>query len=290
MTVWKKTRTPELENKIVKLYSEGRSAKEILKDLEHPFRTPKSIYDILRRTQTPIRSSSETHRRFDRNSNFFSKIETPTQAYILGLMITDGWLVEDTSAIGFSSTDKELADIISIALYGEPHYTVIKAGEFINPQGDTSFKQESYQIQLNDWVLKRDLTLLGLEVKKTFNEILPFLNNNLYPHLIRGILDGDGCIYKVNHNKSLAVNFISGNRSFIKQIQVLLWKELDLEPSGIQIKKNIFRTDYSNVTNSTKLLRWIYQDSEGIRLTRKHKIWKDYEDNFCSPNEENSNI
>lgn len=276
-------RNPDLENKIVDLYQEGMDAREVLRSLNNPFKTTKSVYDILRKHGLEPRHANEAKSIKPKNSFFFSKIDSKAKAYILGLMITDGWILQDRDALGFSSIDRELTEIVRNNLSPESQITVVpsRKRELL---GHTILSQESYQVQIYDKQLKEDLIRLGFSSEKTFNEFLPYIYETYMSHLIRGIFDGDGSIYKLSKVQQPGIIFYSGSVFLLKQISIFLWQYLRLEIPEIKKATSIHKIIYAQYQYVDKLMKYIYQDSENLRMIRKYKIWEGYEDKVDTSN------
>lgn len=269
-------RNQDLEEKIVKLYCEGNSATEVLEKLNNPFKTNKSVYDILTKYNIERRAPYENNITIPKISFYFSNIDTKEKAYHLGLMITDGWIAKDRNIIGFSSIDKELTYSISNAISFGENVTIVPAKEY-KILDYTMFKKEAYQYQASDLQLKNDLIKLGFSSEKTFNEFLPYLKPELMPHLIRGILDGDGCIYKLSNVNQVGLIFYSGSVQFLNQLKIFLWTNLRIDPPEIKKTSTISKISYCQTQFVTTICNYLYQDSENLRLERKYKLWKSYE-------------
>src|SRR5215207_8694293 len=107
---WNKKLTPEVEGFIVEQYRGGLSAGEILKAI--PFRTKKTVYDVLERHGVARRGGIADYKKvFDEAA--FAVVDTPEKAYWLGLLITDGYVVEagrvGSPVVGLQMTDREAA-------------------------------------------------------------------------------------------------------------------------------------------------------------------------------------
>jgi len=88
---WNKRLTPEVEGLIVEQYRGGLSAGEILKGI--PFKTKKTVYDVLERHGVRRRGGVADYKKgFDEAA--FAIIDAAEKAYWLGLLITDGYVVE----------------------------------------------------------------------------------------------------------------------------------------------------------------------------------------------------
>lgn len=269
-------RNPDLEESIVKLYLEGNSAQKILDLLNHPFKTKKSVYDILRKHSVEMRKSDEAHRTIGRNSWFFSNINSREKAYILGLMITDGWICGDRESIGFSSVDRELTEVISNGISCGSSITVVP-GKPYKILDHVVEKKESYQYQLSDAQLKDDLIRLGFQVDKTFNELLPYLKEELMFHLLRGIFDGDGCIYKLSGVEQPGIILYSGSQLLLKQIGIFLWTHLRIDVPEIKPANTISKISYAKFKDVSLIMENLYKNSESLRLGRKYEVWLKYE-------------
>lgn len=85
--------TPEMERQLLQLYAEGQSAPQILKALGYPFKTPKTIYDLLHRHGLPVRRPSRIDDALTSCwPEAFAEITTEAQAYWLGMLTADGWV------------------------------------------------------------------------------------------------------------------------------------------------------------------------------------------------------
>jgi len=63
---------------------------------------------------------------------------------------------------------------------------------------------------------------LGAGYNKSLTSIFPKVPAKYLPDYIRGLWDGDGCIYFNNHQKSFQSVFVSGSRIFIKKLLLCL--------------------------------------------------------------------
>lgn len=264
-------RTPELEAKIVLFYQQGMSARKILRELGQPFKTTKSIYDILDSYGIPRRGPKENKRTTRRRSDYFLKIDSKKKAYILGLLITDGWLGTD-GTVGFSSVDRFLTELIASEITWGHGVTIIPSGHR-RILGRTCNTKTAYQFAVKDSFLIESLNRWGLQVEKTGNEILPAVSDALESHLLRGILDGDGCIYTLSNGTQPGVLFYSSSVPFLRQIDILLYKNLSLSPGSLKVGASCSKLCFYKKQTVDTLLEWIYKDSEGLRLDRKYETY-----------------
>lgn len=264
----------EKEQKIVEMYKNGYSGREIIKQTNW-FKTTKSVYDILRKHQVPIRGPSLSKRKIKRNSSFFDRITTPEQAYVLGLFTSDGWLTKN-DYIGFASKDKELVEIPKNLIAPGATTTIRNYDSRNLVCGRVVNRNTIYQFQLCDKEIANSLKELGFSQEKTFNEIYPVLNPDLDSHFIRGIFDGDGCVYQLSTTDLPGVIFYSGSETFLLQLEAKLDDHLNIQSSGIKPQSSIYKTAFYSKENTRKLYFWLYEQSENLRCIRKYEKYSSF--------------
>lgn len=126
------------------------------------------------------------------NHDYFSEIDSEEKAYFLGLIYADGNLTkgkgnrQDRLSITLQEEDSYILEKITIS---NSPIKIYKSEN--NPKhwkGMGIFGATSNKIS-------SDLLSLGVTYNKSVNGItFPDINPSLYPHFIRGFIDGDGCI------------------------------------------------------------------------------------------------
>ena len=107
---------------------------------------------------------------------------TPFAAYFMGLFVTDGNLTKEV-VLGF--VDKQLIDdLIKITKYKKP----------VNPQiRKNRSNKPFYRLRYFGNVPKRIMEMGYLPGIKTGKEFIPqCITDELFPHFLRGAIDGDG--------------------------------------------------------------------------------------------------
>lgn len=159
----------------------------------------------------------------DLKEDFFEKIDTEEKAYYLGLIVTDGCLHEDKCG----------KKMLALTLQEEDKYLLDKFVELIQSNKKvTSDGRGCYGIQIISDKVFDDLLQYGLKPRKSFETVFPKLEESLYPHFIRGVLDGDGSIgfhsrpdRKV-HRKTMRI--CSACEEFLTDIATYLSKKLEI--------------------------------------------------------------
>jgi hypothetical protein len=201
-------------------------------------------------------------------------------AYAVGLLATDGCLIERGHAIAFVSQDAQLVETLLRCLGREPRYRVCL----------TRLGREVYRFQIKDVVLYRWLEQAGLMPRKSLTLGAIHVPHALLADLVRGLLDGDGSIInKVwladttrrsdYHYEYLRVHFVSGSRAHVDWLQAELRSALRLRGwIGTFLRPErhpSYRLAYGK-HDSIRLLSWLYADRAAPCLLRKREIWDDY--------------
>ena len=219
-----------------------------------------------------------------RAESFFS-IWKPTMAYVLGVIITDGWLDAgrkrdpDSKAfstpprVGLFQKEPELLEKV-LALMGSNarilHHKERTTGEVIAGEG--------YYFQLNSKRIFDRLVFLGVTPAKSLTVEFPDVPDYLVSHFLRGCWDGDGSFYRCSRGQGHA-SFVSGSRKFIERVEDVLRchgmpkKKIYVENRG---KNPSYMIRYSGQSPLTRLFKIFYMGvDESMYLTRKFEVLSD---------------
>ena len=136
------------------------------------------------------------------NEGYFEYINTPEQAYWLGLLWADGSVWQRpgcdsyTLKLELQLRDAELIDDFANAI-----------DSFIRPRRT---KQNTYRLDIHNYYLCQDLIDHGIVPDKTHSSSFPVCKQDIMPDFLRGVFDGDGSVWL--EQKSLGFN-IAGNRA-----------------------------------------------------------------------------
>lgn len=254
-----------------------------------------------------MKQSKETgkfEREYQINENFFKTIDTEEKAYILGFLYADGCNYVSKSgqkeiiAVQLEQ-DKDILEQIKTATESTyPLYTEIQKEN----------NKIKYIFRVTSSELSDDLYKLGVVYKKslvlTFPDLSIFKSETLVRHFIRGVFDGDGCIwmgkpkYKECLNKksgkiytTLSFNTkftFTGNIKFIEPLQDYLVDKIGLSKTKLNFSKaknknnttseSVCTMEYSGRGNIKKLYDYMYKDSTIYGNRKKSK----FEEIFCA--------
>lgn len=207
------------------------------------------------------------------NITFFENINSSSKAYVLGLLLSDGYISKKWSKVVLTSKDYELVDIVRKEL-NSTH----KLSEYDVYDKRTNKTYKRFSLQIPSKKMCVDLNCLGLQNNKSFDCEYPNINDDYFWDFVRGVFDGDGSISKMNKEGILRFSII-GSENFILKL-----KE-KFNSFGLTDTKIIYTKYKSERGCICKLLYYSFEDldfiknnmynnSDGLRLSRKYEIFQ----------------
>jgi hypothetical protein len=212
---------------------------------------------------------------------------TPEFAYAMGLLATDGAIVGGRT-ISFPSADRELVEHVLRCL-GKKN----TVSEFRTETGNIA-----YRTQIGDVALCRWLPTIGILPRKSLVLGLVDVPDALLAHLLRGLLDGDGSIInkraradtgrtRTYYWEYLRTSFLSASRAHIVWLRDRIDGAFGLEGYIAMARPRdghaAMYTLRFGKRASLQLLPLIYADPGAPRLTRKWRVWADYQKRHSGP-------
>ncbi len=202
-------------------------------------------------------------RRIHHPNGYFWRNQSPSLAYLLGLLTADGNICESsnhhTLQLTLKRSDESLLRKIKSLAGGyvgraktvKAFYWRLSGIEFIE-------------------MVKR----FGLKPRKTQRTAIPPLEKNLYRHFIRGYFDGDGTlgIYRVQRGRSFRLSFF-GCKPFLSRLSSLIIAQLGPVGRLRHICRKLYGLHYSRRNEVACLASWMYTNCS-LFLTRKNLIAK----------------
>lgn len=135
--------------------------------------------------RSPRQSGGNTTR-WQTDRNYFSRIDTPEKAYILGLMVADGHVRKAYKVeISLAEADADLLRAVAREMNCDA-----PLGWMTNHLDGSKMRR----LYLCGKQLVSDLNTLGLYNDKSVTAVFPVVPPHLEGHLVRGIWDGDGSV------------------------------------------------------------------------------------------------
>ena len=270
---WNKILTDEDEKLIVKLYTEGNlSAPRILCELNDKVKTTKTIYDILKKFDVITKDTSFYN---SVNHFYFSNIDNPKKAYVLGLMISDGWVHINRNQVGIQlqECDEYIIDFVKKEFETENKIVTCDKKPFAGENGKIYYPQKMKRIMVNSKKMIDDLSKYGVVERKSLKTVFPIMCD-FKSHILRGILDGDGSICINSGRETKSIRFI-GSCFLTAQISQFLYTELGVKFAFPSLSGNISCVGWYKKEDFEKIIDFLYKDKEeSCFLERKYEIAK----------------
>ena len=210
---------------------------------------------------------------------------SPTLAYAMGFAMADGNVCNSGSQkrLTFHSTDKCIIESIANAIGWD--------GPIYEAKPQQSHWLPCWSIQLNHPELPAILTRYGLVPNKSLIAEMPDVPAGLLGHYVRGLFDGDGCVYWTNNRAivpRLIVQFCSASRVLLpKLMKSLNDVGLPIRPIENNGNRNAFYLRYTSTESVLQLYKLLYTGAGNLYLPRKidrfHHFFKSVVDNIDTP-------
>jgi Mor family transcriptional regulator len=241
---------------IIEAYQSGINTPELTKMYNCGNST---IFQLLKKNNITLREKAK----YNVNTTFFNKIDTPEKAYTLGWFYSDGCVdLSGKMRIQLQIEDKYILEQIAKIM---EHDGIIK-----DVPPPKKFPDRKWQtcLTINRKELCDKLIELGCLPNKSL--ILKFPTADQVPDyllssFIRGFYDGDGGI-------SSYTTSLTSTDIFLKDLALILKNKLGIDGQLYyrHADKNTATLMFSKKESSKKFLQWIYTDST-IHLTRKYE-------------------
>lgn len=263
-----KLHSNEEEKKLVEEYIQGAPVKILME--KYGYKTKKSITDKVKKyaSQSAINEARKNRKNYSIN---FDGVTSEFNAYFLGLMLTDGYIC-DENKFGIDLTDEDCIQFLS--------KITNKEYKTYDP-GTEKGKKNRYRLIFSDAEIVK--TLAKYEVISNKSNVLkgPILTINeqkFLPYLIRGIIDGDGCIYQTSYGAP-AFYVCSNSKQFLEWLKDVFENKFFFQDMCLnQTPEGMWRLDTAYQLNILKLISIVYNKPYG--MNRKYelirKMFRDY--------------
>lgn len=261
----------EQEQQLVQDYLNGESVINLQK--KYGYKTKKSITDKVKKHLGHSLSEQELKELRNKRKGYsidFSKINNPFNAYFIGLMLTDGYIC-DENKFGIDLTDEDVIKFISETI-GQDYRTYEYNDEVRKPH---------HRIIFSDSEQVKSLARYGIVKNKTFT-LSGFAfeeEEEIYlPYLLRGIIDGDGCIYQTSYGKP-AFFIVSASKEFADWLANILTHRFYMKDMhAYQATNGTWRVDTALEYNLRILKDIIYSQPYGMarKFEKLREMFNDY--------------
>lgn len=256
------------QTKIGEEYKDGVSITALAKKYELSNRKIKTILinnKVVLRSRAEQNIITNQNRTKAVNDNYFSIIDKPEKAWLLGFLASDGSVDRRRNRIkiGLSSIDVHILESIKeeLSIEREIYSTITNKGYAVS------------ELTWSSKQMKKDLSKFGIIPNKTYTDTLSM---ELIPEqyklsYILGYFDGDGCLRKDGR-----FEICSYTSSLLEEISDYLNRLLDnstVKPYSSPNRSKYFTITYSYVPTRI-LLSKMYDNGSSLFLKRKHLIFQ----------------
>lgn len=218
------------------------------------------------------------------NENYFESIDSQDKAYFLGFICSDGCLYHSKKnnqqsrlRITINNQDVEILETLKQLLQTDKPLGYIK-------RKHSSYSSTYVTLEVSSNKIVNDIINLGIGYRKTYGNCIPNIDKQYMFAFIRGYIDGDGHITKNYKNPSVTIAGFYKN--LIKIQQFCLANNIfssfikDKRKTGYDDNDDFGTLSFADKTDVYCLLKMIYQDANGVYLTRKYNCTKAIIDNI----------
>ncbi|HZK32864.1 MAG TPA: LAGLIDADG family homing endonuclease [Tissierellaceae bacterium] len=246
---------------IYEMHKSGKSLRYISSKFNISY---SSLYSNFTRNGITILKNLDDIRKGKTVDDFFSSIDRPDKAYILGLLMADGYIYRNVVSLKLAEKDIETLKYVKNSL-SEGKNLHRDVSSFKRVDGSDII---SYSISITSDQMVKDLSRLGVIPNKTGYEIIPVLDESMYKHFVRGFFDGDGSI---SSGKKTQASICCSNKNLLIQLQKLLGFG-NIYTTSKNRKVPLHTINFRSKDYLSKLYLYMY-DSESYKMRRKFVIF-----------------
>lgn len=254
----------EIEQAIIELYTKQFLGSKKIGSLLKI--NPNNIYYVLHLNSIPIRKAS-FYKKFLINENFFEEINTEEKAYLLGFLLADGYLLKSQWQI-------------KLEIHKEDSYILEKFNNLVyNETRPMPQFGNCVRLAIYNKKMYADLEKLGLHQAKSLTVSMPetgLIPKELMHHFVRGIFDGDGCIYHTVRDCKRKKGYfqITGSKNVIESLVKIF---ADITGNLVKMyqpkNNNAWEFRYVSPGHISLIYDYLYKDAS-IFLSRKKEKFK----------------
>ena len=250
-----------MELQLIEEYRKGVSVKELMN--KYGYKTKKSITDKIKKHYPDKYNDILNEAQISRKGYTYSleTISSPFDGYLVGLLLTDGYLLSDRDGLGLDMTDEDVISFVAKTIGTK--YTKY---EYYG-------KKDKYRVLINVPGIKKQVERFGIIENKSLKIPAPILKEEeiqYLPYIIRGIIDGDGCVSPTSYGGA-QFYIVTMSEQFADWIISVLSNNFFMEDiHKRQSKAGLWRIETSNQYNILKLIALVYNKPYG--MNRKYNI------------------
>lgn len=261
------------KEKVIEMYHSGSTMITIAKYFG--FKSYGPVQKVLKKEGINLKLRiGSNNRSKSLNEDYFDNIDTPNKAYILGWVMSDGYVSKNKLVFG-------LKDIEILEFIKKEMKSGHKISEVFKYDKRTNKTYQQHMLQICSKKISESLNKLGIFQSKSFTVDLPKISKKLYPHLIRGLFDGDGYVGEgKNSAEDLYPRFslIVSEKLYKSLTPIFNDLNIELKKPSIVAEKNgdlILKLRIYRKKELRCFFNYIYGDGNVSKLNRKYNKFKE---------------
>lgn len=195
--------------------------------------------------------------------DYFSNFKGRESAYILGYTMADGSIAEQNgkcSGVHFACAIKDRALLDGIKRELNLHFEVkeVKNGTGVRLRLDCATVAEAFEAN-------------GVVRRKTYIDCdFPIMPERCLPHYIRGVFDGDGCVYYNQEAGNMSVQFL-GSKKFISGLRDVLTERANVRENSVLSRPGHWSVAWQSADQIKRIHDFMYPSGDYMFLERKRE-------------------
>lgn len=251
----------EQEQIMVQEYISGIPVKDLM--AKYGFATKKSITDKVKKHLGDDYDEAVARAKANRKGYEYTmeKLNSPFDAYFLGLLLTDGYVTTRGTDIGIDLIDEDCISFLAKAI-GKDYKTY---------KSTDNIRQDRHRLIVSSPTFVENIKRFGIVQNKTLTlqppQLLPE-EEKYIPYIIRGIIDGDGCVTPTSYGAPSCIIY-TASKEFADWIVYILENKMYMIDIRISSQDKgtgnlLWRVETSNINNIEKLLALTYDKPFGM--------------------------
>lgn len=218
--------------------------------------------------------------------NYFDDINTEEKAYWLGFMAADGWISKreenNSAAVGIELQYRDIKHLKKFNKSINGNYKITDRWKTCDISKNKHKQNHMCVIRIYSITMFNSLVRKGFSPQKSYDYKIPYVQDDLIRHFLRGYFDGDGCFCFTN--KSFNLRFLTAAPNLHNDVYNILINA-GVKVSQYQSSNELGTIMYYNVIygleDKIKLLDYMYEDCN-IYLDRKFKKYLKVKEKYSS--------
>ena len=259
----------EQELQLVEEYKQGTPVIELMN--KYGYKTKKSITDKVKKYYPENYEEIIKEAQNSRRGYVYSleKLTSPFDAYFVGLLLTDGYVLSDRDGLGLDMTDEDVIRFVAKTI-----------GTDYKSYNDGIHKTR-YRVLITIPGISKQVKRFGIVPNKSIILPTPKLldeEKQFLPYIIRGIIDGDGCVSKTSYGGA-QFYICTMSKDFAMWITEVLKNNFFMDDIAIRMSESgLYRIETANQYNILKLIAIVYNRPFGMNRKYNYlrKTFRDY--------------